>query len=721
MRAMRWGWSRLALALAVFAMALVGLGCKDVLEAPTALVYATNPATYVAGTAITPNSPTASGGVIASYAVSPSLPAGLSLDTKTGTISGTPTTVTATASYTVTGTNATGSTTASLSITVSGPSLAITTQPASQSILVGQTAQFTVVAAGTGTLSYQWLKDGVAISGEITASYTTPTAVLADNGTAFSVQVSDGFGDTVTSTSATLTVASPTLSISTQPASQSILVGQTAQFTVVAAGTGTLTYQWLKDGAAIDGAVTASYTTPIAVAADNGSSFSVQVSDGFGGTVTSNTATLTVALVAITTQPTNKSILVGQTAQFSVTATGNGTLTYQWLKGGVVIAGATDATYTTPTAVLADNGSLFSVEVSDGFGETVTSNTATLTVALVPSGSGTFTATNSLAFARAFHTATLLSNGNVLITGGRNSSSSLASAELYSPTDHTFSATGSLSVPRYNHSATVLADGRVLIIGGVSFSTTLASAEIYDPAGNSTTATGSLLAARSDHTATLLSSGKVLVVGGRNLTAYPTTAELWDPTTGIFTETASVPLSPRATHTATLLASGKVLLAGGSRGRALASAELYDPNALTTSFSATGSLNLPRAYQTATTLANGLVLVVGGAASLTAELYNPTTGAFTPTGSLLIARASWHVAALLPSGMVLIAGGLGAGSPATLLSEAELYDPAAGSFLSTGSLTTAREAPTATVLGNGKTLIVGGAGAGYLSSAELYD
>ena len=180
MRAMNWGWSRLLLGVAVLGLALLGLGCKDVVEAPTSLTYATTTATYVAGTAITPNSPTASGGVIDSYAVSPSLPTGLSLDIKTGIISGTPTKVTTTASYTVTATNATGSTTASLSITVTGPSLTITTQPASQSIAVGATATFTVVASGTGTLTYQWFLDNIAIPGATSASYTTPAAVVAD-------------------------------------------------------------------------------------------------------------------------------------------------------------------------------------------------------------------------------------------------------------------------------------------------------------------------------------------------------------------------------------------------------------------------------------------------------------------------------------------------------------------------------------------------------------
>ena len=86
--------------------------------APTALAYLINPAIYIQGTAITANNPTSSGGVVLSYAVSPALPPGLTLNTSTGIISGTPTTLTAIANYTITATNTGGSTTASLSIAV---------------------------------------------------------------------------------------------------------------------------------------------------------------------------------------------------------------------------------------------------------------------------------------------------------------------------------------------------------------------------------------------------------------------------------------------------------------------------------------------------------------------------------------------------------------------------------------------------------------------------
>jgi Putative Ig domain/Galactose oxidase, central domain len=721
MRAMNQGWSRLLLGVVVLGLALLGLGCKEVVGAPTSLVYATNPATHVVGVTITPNRPTSSGGAIDSYAVSPSLPTGLSLDTKTGIISGTPSAITATASYTVTATNVTGSTTASLSITITDLAPSDLTYSDDPAVYTQGTAipANSPISAGGAVLSYSvspTLPLGLSLNTTTGVISGTPTAITA--AASYTVTATNSGGST--STSLSITVNGPALTLTTQPASQSILVGQTALFSVTAAGSGTLSYQWLKGGVAIAGATSSSYTTPAAILADNGTAFKVQVSDSSGASVTSTTATLTVAspTLIITTQPASQSILVGQTAQFSVVASGPGQITYQWLKGGVAIAGATSSSYTTPTAILADNGTAFRVQVSDSSGASVTSTTATLTVAAVASGSGSFIATtSSLAAPRAFHTATLLSSGKVLLAGGQDASSSLQTAELFDPAVGTFSATGSLSAARYNHSATNLADGRVLIIGGVSLTTTLASAELYDPATGKFTATGSLLAARSDHTATLLGSGKVLVVGGRDLTAYPATAELWDPATGVFTATTGAPISPRATHTASLLASGKVLLAAGYRASALATAELYDPTAGT--FTATGSLNVARAYQTATTLANGKVLLVGGAAAA-AELYDPAAGTFVTTGSLLIARASWHAAALLPTGKVLVVGGIGTGTQAVSLSEAELFDPATGLFTSTGSMTTERIAHTASVLLSGKVLVVGGVGTGYLASAELY-
>jgi hypothetical protein len=170
------------------------------------------------------------------------------------------------------------------------------------------------------------------------------------------------------------------------------------------------------------------------------------------------------------------------------------------------------------------------------------------------------------------------------------------------------------------------------------------------------------------------------------------------------------------------LPSGKVLVAGGNgSGGRLFSAEVYDP--ATGVWSPTGSLAIARTCHTATLLPSGKVLVAGGYVGIaaphsSAEVYDPATGVWSPTGSLVTARA-YHTATLLPSGKVLVAGGYGSGDP---LFSAEVYDPAMGVWSPTGSLATARTYHTATLLPSGKVLVAGGYGSGDpLFSAEVYD
>jgi hypothetical protein len=201
------------------------------------------------------------------------------------------------ASFAVVVSNTAGTvTSAAATLTVNPAAVAptITTQPGNQTVTAGQTATFTVVAAGTAPLSYQWQKNGANIAGATSTSYTTPVTTTGDSGTSFAVVVSNTAG-TVTSAAATLTVnpapVAPT--ITTQPGNQTVTAGQTATFTVVAAGTAPLSYQWQKNGANIAGAAAASYTTPATTTSDSGSTFRVIVNN-IAGTVTSAAATLTV-------------------------------------------------------------------------------------------------------------------------------------------------------------------------------------------------------------------------------------------------------------------------------------------------------------------------------------------------------------------------------------------------------------------------------------------
>ncbi|MCX8517485.1 MAG: DUF1566 domain-containing protein, partial [Rhodoferax sp.] len=295
------------------------------------------------------------------------------------------------AAYSVTVSNSAGTVTSSnATLTVNVvPSISI--QPASQTVVAGQTASLGVVATGTGTLSYQWSKNGSAISGATASSYTTPATVLADSGTVFSVQVSNAIGS-VTSRTVSITV-NPVVApaITVQPGSQSVTAGQTATFSVSASSNAPMSYQWSKNGSNIAGANASTYTTPVTTVADTGAAYSVTVSNS-AGTVTSSSATLTVNITpSIGTQPASQTVATGQTASFGVTAFG-GALGYQWKKNGSNISGATASTYTTPAAVMGDNGAVFTVVVSNSAG-TVTSNSATLTVEAVRIGTQPLTQT----------------------------------------------------------------------------------------------------------------------------------------------------------------------------------------------------------------------------------------------------------------------------------------------------------------------------------------
>ena len=172
------------------------------------------------------------------------------------------------------------------------PAPSIITQPASQTVTAGQTATFSVSASGTAPLSYQWKKNGTAISGATSSSYTTPAETTSDSGAQFIVVVSNSAGSE-TSSGAILTVNAAPPSITTQPTSQTITAGQTATFSVVASGTAPLSYQWQKNGTAITGATSSSYTTPAETTSDSGAQFTVVVSNSAGG-ATSGAAILTV-------------------------------------------------------------------------------------------------------------------------------------------------------------------------------------------------------------------------------------------------------------------------------------------------------------------------------------------------------------------------------------------------------------------------------------------
>ncbi|WP_341679255.1 discoidin domain-containing protein [Niveibacterium sp. SC-1] len=256
----------------------------------------------------------------------------------------------------------------------------IVIQPENQDVTQGQSATFSVTASGAAPLKFQWYKNGALIAGATGFSYTTPATATVGEKSNFSVVVSNTYGN-ATSANGLMTVFAPAAPvISSQPAAVRVTAGQTAHFQVTAAGSPVLSYQWLKNGAAIDGANSAAYDTPPSTIADNGVSFAVRISNPVS-TVTSANAVLTVDKAiapAITTQPASQAVKIGQAATLSVVATGSAPMHYQWSHDGNAVGN--DAADLTIAAVQASDLGSYTVTVSNASG-TVTSAAAVLTQA----------------------------------------------------------------------------------------------------------------------------------------------------------------------------------------------------------------------------------------------------------------------------------------------------------------------------------------------------
>ena len=400
------------------------------------------------------------------------------------------------------------------------------------------------------------------------------------------------------------------------------------------------------------------------------------------------------------------------------------------------------AAATTPTLASSGSG-----------GSTITTGCDTFGI-LWGGGTGTssgeasgFVEVGSMAVPRAGHTATVLPNKTVLVIDGGQLDIddllvSISSAEIFDPSLGTFTPTGSPCIAREFHTATLLANGKVLITGGNEFNgyptwlTPTSTAELYDPASGSFTSTGNMAVSRSGHTASLLADGQVLIVGGSP--AGAPTAEIYDPNAGLFSVVPGL-TEERVGHTATVLPSGKVLIAGGQTGElngsaVLATAEVYDPEA--NSFTAINTMNSARTGHTATLLSDGQVLIAGGASSAglgtgqiqissvglqSTELYDPITETFAAAAPMFTGRLG-HTATLTPDGRVLISGGFKDWTNGYhSYSSAEIFDPTTGSFTIAGQMNVGRFWHSATLLSNGSVLVTGGIGGDQaLSSAEIY-
>ncbi len=316
---------------------------------------------------------------------------------------------------------------------------------------------------------------------------------------------------------------------------------------------------------------------------------------------------------------------------------------------------------------------------------------------------GNWTNDSRLTTPRMDHTATLLTNGEVLVAGGRNGSMIHSSAEVYSPESRAWVPVGSMANKRHGHRTTTLLDGRVLVTGGEG--TDLGSCEIFDSTTYQWSAANCLQVGRYNHISILLRTGHVLVAGGLGEGGVLADVELYDPASNTWVNVSTLKVA-RRDHSATLMPDGKVLVAGGmdSGNALLREVEVFDPR--TSDWSPIASMNHPHSRHTATLLKNGHVLIVGTKGQQTAELYDPSLRSWKETCPLSIERHSGHAATRLADGSVLISGGQGPGDAFLATTERYIHEQDKWEFF--GTLAIDRTMHTATLLKDGAVLVVGG-------------
>ena len=385
---------------------------------------------------------------------------------------------------------------------------------------------------------------------------------------------------------------------------------------------------------------------------------------------------------------------------------------------------------------------------------------------------------------RFFHMATLLANGKVLVVGGERTGYQVTGAELYDPVTNTWAPTGRMNVERSRHVATLQLDGTVLVTGGFTNDGTqgydLDVSEIYDPVTNSWSVTHCLNDARNLHSAMLLNDGNVLAVGGYGTLGALTSAELYTPDNPVPTLVISdvqatnvgdtdatitwltnyqgdaqveygtdvVYGSINTLHPALVLSHSIELtnltpdttyhfrvLSHDAGGNLVTSGDFSftTPVPVCLLWDIAPSLSTTRYGQAQIQLRNGDVLVAGGRIPAndlaSAEVYDPTSDVWLPVLDMGTAR-NRPAATLLSDGRVLVVGGsgyysslnyVGSGTP---LASAEIYDPVANNWSPAADMSIGRGGHTATLLNNGKVLVIGGVtdqGDVAQASAEIYD
>lgn len=585
-------------------------------------------------------------------------------------------------------------------------SVAIVTQPINGMFGTGGGAQISVTASGSGDLTYQWYKGSNAISG---ANSSTYTATIEDAYHVEATSSMNGVSNTIRSNG--IYVTENKVRITSGPQDSYVTSGNTTSLmpTYSYLGGATLTYQWYNSlNEPISGETNPTFSSGVA------GTYYIQITSSLNGTI--GVATSTSATITIVPAPSITSLTP---ASYGIGLGSSTTLTPVFENGIGVI---------TPGDIIVTSGNAITISptVNTTYTLTVTNQAGTTAgfYTNIIITKGIFTPTGAPSTDRPFNYSFLLNNGKVLIANSGWSGD--ATAELYDYTTGTFSNTGNLNFGnRYTAAAVALSGNHKVLFTGGSY--VGASAEIYDETTGTFTNLPNMISSRSNHTATLLNNGKVYISGGHNGTNYLNSTEVYDPIANTFTSRANM-TSMRAFHSNILLNDGTVLIVGGYNSTSyLNTAIIYNPS--TNSYSSTSNnMSDARGYPSLTLLNNGKVLIVGGAnqrtgslqPTYTAELYDPTTKTFSTLPSL----PSWmyhHKATLQQDGLVLITGGQ-ATYGGVEIQNAILFDPSTNQFItSVTPMTTGRAWHSATLLPNGKTLIVGGYSSGSKRTAEIYD
>lgn len=654
-----------------------------------------------------------------------------------------------TTTYTLTVSNGAGHSINQL-LTVYVNRLSITVQPQDITTDNPYGQNFGVTASASGALSYQWYKDSSAISNANGSSYRA-----TQDGAYHVVITSTLNGVSRTATSSSASFYMNTVSISLQPVAALVAEGDTNTFSVTASGSGTLSYQWRRNGVDVSDATTSSFTS-----GTYGSHLVVVTStlNGHTTAVTSNSVLLDVNTVTITHSPSDAYMTQGGTASLGVTVSSHGsaTISYQWYLDGNELSGENGI------GVYAAQVGEYKVKVTsvrDGTTFSRFSDVATVTEVPPPSISSFSAASSSIAVGNSTQLTAVFSGGSGTITPGNiavnsgdtvtvsPSASTSYTLTVVNPagtqggrtiritvTTGTFTATANnSSVSRYSSAKSVtLPSGKVVVFGSSNFTNIT---DVFDPATNSFTRVGDMNRGRHRFGRALLSNGKVLAIGGMYLSGGNyislSTVEIFDPVTETWSYTGSLNVA-RENPVVVVLNNGKVLVAGGmwrAPGTSyLSSAEIYDPD--TGTFTYVNAMPQARDNATGALMSNGNVLVAGGYSSSpghmkSAIIYNPTLNTWTSISSQMnsIHSEGGSVMLRLQDGRMLIAGGW---SPSLGVWTIDIYNPSTNSFVAAANLpqfSHGRGGITGHVRSDGVVVFFGGSsGDGAMAdTAVLYD